>query len=92
MRSDGKRSGEWTEGVRRRVGQVTAALRDAQARGEVVITCEPNAVANFLVASLEGAVFVSKLTKDPTVVQQCVSELGRYLALYEVGSSLGRES
>jgi tetracycline repressor-like protein len=86
MRRDAERSGEWTEGARRRVGQVTAALREAQARGEVVTACEPEAVAHFLVASLEGAVFVSKLTRDPTVMQQCVSELGRYLALYEVRS------
>jgi len=86
MRRDGKRSGEWTEGARRRVGQVTAALREAQARGEVVTSCEPEVVAHFLVASLEGAVLVSKLTRDPTVMEQCVNELGRYLALYEARS------
>jgi tetracycline repressor-like protein len=86
MRRDAKRFGEWTEDARRRVGQVTAALREAQARGEVVTACEPEAVAHFLVASLEGAVLVSKLTRDPTVMQQCVNELGRYLALIEVRS------
>jgi tetracycline repressor-like protein len=75
-----------TDVVRRRVGRITAALRDAQARGEVMTACEPEVVAHFLVASLEGAVFVSEVTDDATVVEQCVSELERYLALYEVRS------
>jgi hypothetical protein len=86
MEQDGKRSEDWTDVARRRVGRVTAALRDAQARGEVVTACEPEVVANFLVASLEGAIFVSRLTDDATVMQQCVGELERYLALYEVRS------
>jgi len=77
---------DWTEVARRRVGRLTVALREAQARGEVVTACEPEVVANFLVASLEGAVFVSKLTDDASVMQQCMGELERYLALYEVRS------
>ena len=86
MEQNGKRPGDWTEVARRRVGRVTAALRDAQARGEIVTACEPEVVANCLVASLEGAIFVSKLTDDASAMHQYVGELERYLALYEVRS------
>jgi hypothetical protein len=74
------------ETTRERVGRLTVALREARARGEVVPACEPDVVAHFLVASLEGAALVWRTTRDVTVVQQCVSELERYLALYEVRS------
>jgi len=83
---DGDRSGDLMDGARRRVDQLTLALREAQARGDVVSACQPEAVAHFVVASLEGAALVSRLTKDVTVIEQCVNELERYLALYEVRS------
>lgn len=44
-------------------------------------------MAQFLVASLEGAILVTKLTKDITVMERCVEELKRYLTLYEVAST-----
>ena len=86
MRREDERSGDLTAMARERVGRVTAALREARDRGDVVTACEPEVVAHFLVASLEGAVLVSRVTKDATVMQQCVSELERYLELYEVRS------
>ena len=58
-------------------------LRDAQDAGEVSPGVQPEAVAQFLVASLEGAILMTKLTKDITVMEQCVTELGHYLGLYE---------
>jgi Tetracyclin repressor-like, C-terminal domain len=87
MRWNGNRSGDWTEVARRGVGPLTVALREAQKRGEVAAGCEPEVVAHFVVASLKGALLVSKLTRDATVMRQCMSELERYLALYEVPSS-----
>jgi TetR/AcrR family transcriptional repressor of nem operon len=63
--------------------RLTQAVRDAQAQGDVRSDCCPEAVAHFLVASLEGAMLMTKLTKDISVMDQCVSELKRYLALYE---------
>ncbi len=63
---------------------LTAALADAQADGSVGPACRPEAVAQFLVASLEGAILMTKLTKDITVMERCVEELERYLTLYEV--------
>ncbi|HXH82368.1 MAG TPA: TetR family transcriptional regulator C-terminal domain-containing protein [Candidatus Tectomicrobia bacterium] len=64
--------------------RLTVALREAQARGEAGPDCDPEAVARFLVAALEGAILLTKVTKDIRHMEQCVAELKRYLSLYEV--------
>jgi len=79
------------EGFRARLASVfsawrerlTVALVDAQRAQEVTGACRPDAVAHFVVASLEGAILMTKLTKDIAVMEQCVEELKRYLAVYE---------
>ena len=86
MRWNGNRSEDWAALARRGVGPLSVALREAQMRGEVAAACEPDVVAHFVVASLKGALMVSKLTKDASVMRQCMDELERYLALYEVSS------
>lgn len=63
--------------------RLTEALRDAQARGELSSGCQIDAVAQFLVASLEGAILMTKVTKEIAVMEQCVAEMKRYLRLYE---------
>jgi TetR/AcrR family transcriptional regulator, transcriptional repressor for nem operon len=81
------------EGFRARLASVftawqerlTFVLREAQTRGEVA-GCQPEGVAHFLVAALEGSILLSKVTKNIGVMEQCVSEIERYLALYEVRS------
>jgi TetR/AcrR family transcriptional regulator, transcriptional repressor for nem operon len=80
------------EGFRARLASVftawrerlTVALGEAQQRGEVVESCQPESVAHLLVAGLEGAILLSKVSKDIGVMEQCVMELKRYLTLYEV--------
>ena len=82
------------EGFRERLASVftawrdrlTAALCEAQQRGEVVEGCRPESIGQFLVAGLEGAILMSKVSKDIGVMEQCVTELKRYLTLYEVRS------
>jgi TetR/AcrR family transcriptional repressor of nem operon len=79
------------EGFRARLASVftawrqrlTVALTEAQERGEVVAACEPESAGNFLVAGLEGAILLSKVSKDIGVMERCVMELKRYLTLYE---------
>jgi len=79
------------EGFRARLASVFAAWRErltlalstAQRRGTVDATCRPDAVAGFLIASLEGAILLTKLTKDIAVMEQCVAETKRYLSLFE---------
>lgn len=80
------------EGFRARLSSVfsawgerlTAVLGEAQGAGSVRSDCRPEAVGQFLVASLEGAILMTKLTKDIAVMERCVEELKRYLTLYEV--------
>ena len=82
------------EGFRERLASVftawrerlTVALREAQQRGEVVQACQPESIGHLLVAGLEGAILLSKVSKDIGVMEQCVTELKRYLTLYEVRS------
>ena len=79
------------EGFRGRLASVFATWRErltfvlssAQSRGTVDTSCRPEAVADFLVASLEGAILLTKLTKDIAVMEQCVAETKRYLSLFE---------
>ena len=63
--------------------RLTDVLRAAQSQGSVDAACRPEAVADFLVASLEGAMLLTKLTKDIAVMEQCVAETKRYLSLFE---------
>ena len=43
---------------------------------------EPAGAAQFLVAALEGAILLSKVTKDIAVMEKCVDELKSHLTLY----------
>lgn len=80
------------EGFRARLAQVFSGWRerlmevlaDGQARGQVSRECDPTSVAQFLVASLEGAILITKVTKDIGVLERCVGEMKRYLAIYSV--------
>ena len=79
------------EGFRKRLASVfttwharfAEALAEAKRRGEVSAACAPEAAARFLVASLEGAILLTKVTKDIRVMEECVGELKRYLAAFE---------
>ena len=63
--------------------RLTQALGEAQRTGDLDPGCRPETIAHFLVASLEGAILLTKVSKDIRVMEQCVGELKRYLALYE---------
>jgi TetR/AcrR family transcriptional repressor of nem operon len=78
------------EGFRRRLAgiflewrvRLTEALSRGQATGRLVADCEPDGLAQFVVAALEGAILLSKVTKDIAVMEQCVAHLKRHLTLY----------
>jgi len=67
--------------------RLTRALDDARQRGLVSADCEPESVSQFLVASLEGAILLAKVTKDIGTMERSVVEMKRYLAGYETASS-----
>ena len=66
--------------------RLASALDSARRRGELAAGSDPETVARFVVASLEGAILLAKVSKDIRVMEQCVAELKRYLALHEVCS------
>ena len=78
------------EGFRRRLAEIfvewratlARALRRGQAAGRLSADCHPDGAAHFLVAALEGAILMSKVTKDIAVMEQCVDEIKRHLTLY----------
>jgi TetR/AcrR family transcriptional repressor of nem operon len=61
---------------------LAAALQRARVTGALAADVEPDAVARFLVASVEGAILLTKVQKDIRVLEHCVAELRRHLALY----------
>jgi TetR/AcrR family transcriptional regulator, transcriptional repressor for nem operon len=78
------------EGFRQRLAEVfvawrvtmAQALRRGQATGRLRPECNPEGAAYFIVAALEGAILMSKLTKDIKVMERCVDELKQHLRLY----------
>jgi TetR/AcrR family transcriptional regulator, transcriptional repressor for nem operon len=78
------------EGFRRRLAEIfaewqrtlTDALARGQARGQLRSDCNPERAAHFLVAALEGAILMTKVTKDIGVMEKCVQELKHHLTLY----------
>ncbi len=78
------------EGFRRRLAAgferwrqcLAATLHRARAAGALAADVEPDAVARFLVAGIEGAILLTKVQKDIRVMEHCVAELRRHLALY----------
>src|SRR6185295_3842168 len=78
------------EGFRRRLcaafdgwrERVAGALAQAQAAGTLATEVDPDNLARFLVAGLEGAILMTKIQKDIRVLETCVAELRRHLELY----------
>lgn len=78
------------EGFRKRLAEIfvqwratlAGSLRRGQASGRLRADCNPDGAAHFIVAALEGAILMSKMTKDIAVMEQCVDELKRHLTLY----------
>ena len=66
----------WRERVRQ-------ALWQAQAEGELSARAEPERMAHFIVAALQGAILMTKVTREIEVMEQCVAELKAHLALYK---------
>ena len=77
------------EGFRRRLAAgferwrqcLAGALARAQELGAFAPDVEPDVLARFLVAGIEGAILLTKVQKDIRVMEDCVAELRRHLAL-----------
>jgi len=58
------------------------AVSRGQSQGRIRAAADASRVAQFLVAGLEGAILLSKVTRDITVMERCVEELKQHLTLY----------
>jgi len=78
------------EGFRQRLAMIfdvwrstlTQALARFRATGQAPADFDPSAVAQFLVAALEGAILLTKVTKDIAIMERCVEQLKQHLTLY----------
>ncbi|MCI0546892.1 MAG: TetR/AcrR family transcriptional regulator [Candidatus Rokubacteria bacterium] len=82
------------EGFRRRLSEIfvlwrvrmSEALERGRASGRLGADLDASAAAQFLVAALEGAILMSKVTRDIGVLEKCAGELKQHLTLYRVRS------
>lgn len=78
------------EGFRQRLADVFAywrstlagVLAEGQRRQQIRPEVDPSSAAQFVVASLEGAILLAKLSRDIGVLERCVHELKEHLTLY----------
>jgi TetR/AcrR family transcriptional regulator, transcriptional repressor for nem operon len=78
------------EGFRQRLAEIfehwrvklAAALERGRASGRLAAELDVASAAGFVVASLEGAILMAKVTKDIAVMEKSVAELKQYLTLY----------
>ncbi|HEY7203677.1 MAG TPA: TetR family transcriptional regulator C-terminal domain-containing protein [Methylomirabilota bacterium] len=78
------------EGFRQRLAEIfdiwrthlADALRRGQRRGYLRGDADTSRLAQFLVAGLEGAILLGKVTRDIAVMEKCVEELKQHLTLY----------
>ena len=78
------------EGFRQRLAEifrawqvrVAEALTRGKASGRIRAECEPADTAQLIVAALEGAILLTKVSRDITVLERCVGELKRHLEMY----------
>jgi len=81
------------EGFRRRLADaflgwratIARALARGRERAIVRADCDPERAADFVVASLEGAILMTKVSREMAVMERCVDELKRHVAQYRRG-------
>jgi len=62
--------------------KLTEVLGRCENEGLAIRDFDPSAVAQFLVAALEGAILLTKVTKDIAIMERCVEQLKQHLTLY----------
>ena len=80
------------EGFRQRLAGIfdqwrstlTEALERGQTNGRVRRDVDPAIVAEFLVAALEGAILLTKVSKDIGIMERCVEQLKQHLTLFTI--------
>jgi hypothetical protein len=65
--------------------QVEGALRKARVGGQLADHANLPALAEFVVASVEGAILLAKIQKDINVLERCFAELKKYVRAHVDG-------
>jgi TetR/AcrR family transcriptional repressor of nem operon len=81
------------EGFRKRLAgiflrwrlRLTDAIGRGQSTGRIRADHDGAGLAQFIVAALEGAILLTKVTKDISVMEQCVEHLKQHMTLYTAG-------
>lgn len=81
------------EGFRQRLADIferwrvmlAATLERGRDSGRLRADLDTASAAGFVVAALEGAILMAKVTKDISVMEKCVAELKQHLTLYSRG-------
>jgi len=60
--------------------RLAEALRRARSEGALAPEADPDRVARFLLAALEGAILLGKVHRDAGVLEGCIAELRAHLA------------
>jgi len=71
--------GEWC-------ARLTEALSRGQIGGRIRADVDPSELAQFLVAALEGAILLTKVTKDIRIMERCIEQLKQHLTLYTIAT------
>lgn len=78
-----ERAREAMSGWLRLVGRI---VKDGKARGELSPEADPRAMASVVVATLEGALMLSRLHDDPAHMRRAVEHLKQHLKSLEEGA------
>ena len=75
-----------TKALRSWLSRLQTIVDQAQARGETQPGVDPKAVATLIVASLEGALMISRIQRSDETLQRVQAHLNRYLDEEVAGS------
>ena len=75
-----------TKALRSWLSRLQTIVDQAQARGETQPGVDPKAVATLIVASLEGALMMSRIQRSDEALQRVQAHLNRYLDEKVAGS------
>ena len=78
------------DGFRQRIGEiltrwrghVSGAIMRAQRQGQLARNVQPERLADFIIAGIEGAILSARVHKDPSILEGCFGELKRHLGMY----------
>ena len=72
--------------------RLAAVLERGRLTGRLRSDCDPEGIAQFIVAALEGGMLLTKVSKDISVMERCVAHLEQHLTLYIAAGAAGERA